>query len=238
MRRRDGLPGLPVVILSGRGRSGVSHPELTDGERRTAGQVEVGKVQEVDYTKARVRVLIGDENDDEGHLVTGWLPMPGARSKNDSDWHPLEVGEGVVVLAPSGELQNAIVLPAGLYTNDNPAPGDKAGQWIRKFQDGGFIQYDRSTGEWLVHGAQKARIEVGQASVEAVDGEVTVTIAGTTLTVDDSSITLSAGGTTLKVSGSGVAITGGQVTHGGKNIGKDHTHTGVQAGAAVSGPPQ
>lgn len=226
------------MILSGRGRHGVSHPEFTDGERRTAGQVEVGTVHDVDYSKARVKVLIGDDSDDQGHVITGWLPMPGARAKNDFDWHPLEVGEGVVVLCPSGELQNGIVLPHGLYTDDNPAPGSKAGLWLRKFQDGGLIQYDRDSGEWLLHGAQKFRAEVGSASVEAIDGKVTVTISGTTIVADDSSITLTAGGVTLKVSSSGVDISGGQVTHAGKDIGKDHKHTGVQAGGAVSGPPQ
>jgi phage baseplate assembly protein V len=225
------------MILTGRGRHGVSHPELTDGERRTAGSIEVGKVHEVDYAKAKVRVMIGDEDDDEGHLVTGWLPMPGARSKNDSDWHPLEVGEGVVVLAPSGELQNGVVLPAGLYTDDDPAPGDKAGLWRRKFQDGGSIEYDRTSGEWLVKGMKKARVEVGQASVEAIEDRVTVTVGGGVITTKDGEITLTAGGVTLKVSGSGVEISGGQVTHDGKNIGKDHKHSGVQAGAAQTGVP-
>lgn len=226
------------MIISGRGRHGVSHPELTDGERRTAGQIEVGTVHDVDYAKAKVKVLIGDDGDDEGHIITGWLPMPGARAKNDFDWHPLEIGEGVVVVCPSGELHNAIVLPHGLYTDDNPAPGNKAGLWRRQFQDGGFLQYDRDSGEWLVHGKQKARLEVGSASVETIDGKVTVTIGGTTIVADDSSITLTAGGVTLKMDSGGVAITGGQVTHGGKDIGQDHKHTQVQAGAAVSGPPQ
>jgi hypothetical protein len=72
-----------VNIVVGRGRSGVGHPEITDSERRHADQIKVGKVQEVDYAKAKVRVLIGDESDDDGHMVTGWLPMPGARARND-----------------------------------------------------------------------------------------------------------------------------------------------------------
>jgi phage baseplate assembly protein V len=147
---------LLVNIVVGRGRSGVGHPEITDSERRHADQVKAGKVQEVDYANAKVRVLIGDEDDEDGHLVTGWLPMPGARARNDREWHPLEVGERVMVLSESGELQNGVVIPAGIYSDDDPAPGNKAGLWRKLFQDGGEIQYDRDTGEFLIN-AQKPR---------------------------------------------------------------------------------
>lgn len=37
--------------------------------------------------------------------------------------------------------------------------------------------------------------------------------------------------------GGNATFNGGKVTHGGKNIGKDHKHTGVQSGSAQSGPP-
>lgn len=205
-----------------RSRHGVAGFASNDSDRRHAGTVEFGKVQEADYAKARVRVLIGDEDDDEGHLVTGWLPMPGLRAQNDFDWHPLEVGERVAVLSASGEIQNGVVLPAGLYCGDNPAPGSKAGLWIRKFQDGGQITYDRDSGEWLVEGMSKATVKVGDS----------------TIVTDADTITLTAGGVTLKVSSAGVEITGGQVTHNGKNIGATHIHTNVATGAGVSGPPQ
>jgi phage baseplate assembly protein V len=205
-----------------RSRHGVSGLAAADSERRHASAIDFGRVQEVDYAKARVRVLLGDEDDEDGHLVTGWLPMPGLRAQNDFDWHPLEVGERVVVLSASGEVQNGLVLPAGVYCGDNPAPGDKAGLWIRKFQDGGTITYDRDTGEWLVEGMAKATVKVGDS----------------TAVVDADSITLTAGGVTLKVSSAGVEISGGSVTHDGVNIGKDHIHTQVAPGAGVSGPPQ
>lgn len=205
-----------------RHRTGVAGFGASDSERRHADAIKFGKVHEADYAKAQVRVLIGDEDDDEGHLITGWIPMPGARAQNDFDWHPLEVGERVVVLSESGETQNATVIPAGLYCDDNPAPGDKAGLWRRKFQDGGLIEYDRDSGEWLVEGIAKATVKVGDS----------------TIVTEPDAITLTVGGVTLKVSDSGVEITGGTVKHDGKNIGKDHAHTNVQPGGGVSGPPQ
>lgn len=210
------------MIRFERSRHGVVGPGESESERRSAGLVNFGKVHEVDYANARVRVLVGDEDDDEGHLITAWLPMPGARAGGDSDWHPLEVGERVAVLSPSGETQTGMVLPAGLYCDDNPAPGAKAGLWRRQFQDGGAIEYDRDTGEWLVEGMAKATVKVGDS----------------TLVTEPDAITLTVGGVTLRVSGEGVAITGGAVTHDGKNIGKDHRHTNVQPGGGVSGVPQ
>jgi phage baseplate assembly protein V len=89
--------------------------------------------------------------------------------QNDFDWHPLEVGERVAVLSPSGETQNGVVIPAGIYCDENPAPGDKAGLWIRKFQDGGQITYDRDSGEWLVEGMAKITLKVGGCKLEITD---------------------------------------------------------------------
>jgi phage baseplate assembly protein V len=207
--------------MFGRGASGVGNPEVTDAERRAADAVKFGHVHEVDYAKARVRVLIGDEDDEDGHQITGWLPMAGGRASGDADWHPLEVDERVVVLSEAGELQNGIVLPAAIYSDETPAPGDKAGLWRKIFADGASIEYDRDTGAFLVEAISTATLRVGESSVE----------------VTEEAITLTVGGVSMTISGEGVAIEGGSITHDGKNIGKDHKHSGVQAGGAQSGEP-
>jgi phage baseplate assembly protein V len=149
------------VILAGRGPHGVGSPEITDGERRHADAIKFGTVHEADYARARLRVLIGDEDDEDGHVITGWLPMPGLRAQNDFEWHPLEVGERVAVISESGELQNGVVIPAGIYCEDNPANGDKAGLWRKSFQDGGVVEYDRDSGEFLVDAVTKITLKVG-----------------------------------------------------------------------------
>lgn len=225
------------MLAFGRSRHGVAGLEASESERRQADVVKFGKVHEADYAKARVRVLIGDEGDDEGHLITGWLPMPGARAGEDSDWHPLDVGERVAVLSEGGDTPNGVVLPAGLYNDEFPAPGNKAGLWRRKFKDGGSIEYDRDTGEWLMEGKAKATVKVGSSTVVAEADAVTVTVGGAVLTVKDGEITLTAGGGGLKVSGAGVEMTGGSVKHEGKDIGKTHKHLGVSVGTAQSGVP-
>lgn len=183
-------------------------------ERTVNDLVRFGEVHEADYARARVRVLIGDPDDAEGHLITGWLPMAGGRARGDSDWHPLEVGEKVIVFSEGGELQNGRVLPAGFYTEDDPAPGAKAGLWRKRFQDGATVEYDRDSGAFLIAAAQKVTLRVGGASI----------------TVEAGKITLDAGGSALVLDGNGLK-------HAGKNVGKDHKHVDVASGSAISGGP-
>ena len=152
------------MIVFRRGPSGVGDPEMNDSERRHASHVMFGTIRQTDYSDPNnpvVRVAIGDEDDDEGHLLTGWLPMGGGRASGDSEWHPLEENERVAVLSESGEVQNGIVIPAGFYNSDNPAPGTKAGQWIKKFKDGASISYDRETGGFAIEAMQALTLKVG-----------------------------------------------------------------------------
>lgn len=200
---------------------GVGNPEMTDAERRLADVIKFGTVKEVDYAKARVKVTIGDPDDDDGHNVTGWLPMAGGRARGDSDWHPLEEGERVVVLSESGELQNGIVMPAGIYSDDDPAPGDKAGLWRKKFQDGSVVEYDRTNGEFKIDAKTKQTLKVGDGLVE----------------ITASKVTLKMGGLTLEIGGGEFKFTGGAITHDGHAIDKTHKHKDVTPGGALSGVP-
>ncbi|WP_416425578.1 Gp138 family membrane-puncturing spike protein [Pseudomonas sp. App30] len=70
----------------------------------------------------------------------------------------------------------------------------------------------------------------GTVSITATDTSISLKMESTTIVSTGSSITLTAGGQTLVLSSSGL-------THNGVNIGQTHTHTGVMAGNATSGPP-
>lgn len=161
------------MLMFARGASGVGSPEVTDGERRSADTVKFGTVKEVDYEKARARVIIGDEQDKEGHLHTGWLPFGSLRARGDREWHPPEEGERVVILSESGEVQNGVVIPLGLYTDEDPAPGNKAGLWRKQFSDGGIVEYDRESGAFKVEAKTSVELKVGgvtfRVSAEGVE---------------------------------------------------------------------
>ncbi|MCP1790927.1 phage baseplate assembly protein gpV [Bradyrhizobium liaoningense] len=139
---------------------GVSDPEATDIDRRAQDVVKFGKIKEVDYKRQppAYRVLIGDENDEDNHNITDWLPAGGMRAKGDRETHFLEKDEKVVLLAEGGELATAQVYPAGTYTPENEdekETTDKAGVWRKIFakpkskggQDGEGGEGDEGGGE-------------------------------------------------------------------------------------------
>lgn len=64
-----------------------------------------------------------------------------------------------------------------------------------------------------------------------------ITFGSVTITLTSSGLTIVAGGTTVQISGGGVTVTGGQVRHNSKNIGSDHTHSGVTSGPSNTGAP-
>lgn len=207
------------------GTGGVGTPEVTDLERRAADTVKTGRVIAIDYANPnspRVRVGIGDSEDPEGYITTGWLPMATGRS---NEWNPLKVGEVVQVHSESGELQNGVV-GHSIHSEDNPAPGDRADLWRKRFADGSVVEYDEAAGVMRLTGKERFEAEVGEASIR----------------MDGDSIVLTAGGATFivgngKVSGTGgLHIEGGTVTHNSKNIGDTHIHLN-SGGPSPGGPP-
>lgn len=148
---------------------GVSDPEASDIDRRAQDVVKFGKIKEVDYKRQppAYRVLIGDENDEDNHMITDWLPAGGMRAKGDRETHFLEKDEKVVLLAEGGELATAQVYPAGTYTPENEdekETTDKAGVWRKVFKDGAEIQYDRDSHTWLISGTGEGELTVKAAN--------------------------------------------------------------------------
>lgn len=199
---------------------GVGGWETTEGQRQGADLIKTGRVVEADYAKARVKVGIGDPEDPEGYILTGWLPMAGGRS---DEWNPLKIGEAVSVVSEAGEIQNGVVYPGSIYNEDNPAPGDRGDLWRKQFGDGTVIEYDEAAKVYKVGGASGAtlKLTVGDASFTVQNGEVKIEVGGVSLTI----------------SGNGAAFTGGAVTHDGKAIDKTHRHKGVSTGGALTEEP-
>lgn len=172
--------------------------------RRLANTVRTGTVAEADYLNARVRVQIED-------LTTAWLPWVAQRAGEDATWWPPEVGEQVVVLSPSGELEQGIVV-GSLYYQSYPAPADAA--TIRRIQmgDGAVFEYDREAKKLTVSLPGDADVTVkGKASFK-VTGNVSVATDGKADVSAKKDVVVSSGGT-AKVDAKAVEIAGtdGQV---------------------------
>lgn len=113
---------------------------ITELERKLANAIRTGVITEADYTGQLVRVRYDDENP---NAVTAWVPFLTARAGGDREWWAPEVGEQVMLLSPSGELTNAVALPA-IYSTQSPAPSADPDKHLVRYADGAEIEYDRS----------------------------------------------------------------------------------------------
>lgn len=107
---------------------------IADLSRLIENLIRFGVIAQVQMTPPRVRVQTGK-------LLTGWLPWIAVRAGDDKDWDPPTENEQVVLLSPSGQLANGVVL-TGVYSSDNPANGERAGLHRRTYADGAVIEYD------------------------------------------------------------------------------------------------
>jgi phage baseplate assembly protein V len=123
--------------------SGVGAFEHTEASRRIANVIRYGVVKETDYEKALIRVELQD-----GELLTDWIPWVTLRAGNDKFWWAPEEGEVMLLLAPSGELANAVALPAA-FSNQNQNAAEPTIQ-RQTFEDGTVIEYDRAAHRYLI----------------------------------------------------------------------------------------
>ena len=184
--------------------------DVAELARRLANVVRVGTVAAVDHTAWRLRARY--DTDDAGRaILTAWIPWVVARAGTDRTWWAPEVDEQVVLLCPSGELTQAIALPALYRTHTPPRPhgwppGDPTlrprdpDHQVTEHGDGALFTYDRAQHRYTVRLPAAGRVE------------------------------FAVGGHTLVLDASGL-------THEGVNVGSTHTHGGVDAGPARTAGP-
>ena len=145
------------------------HQDMTDAERRLSNLVMLGQVAELDAKKARVRVQAGP-------ILTAWLPFATVRAGLDRTWHAPEPGEQVVLVAPGGDLNQAVVV-GSLYRDAYPPPADSADISRTEWQDGAALAYDRQLHHWRlsVPGGGKIVLEVGPSKIEMSDAGIKIT---------------------------------------------------------------
>lgn len=146
-------------------------------------------------------------------LTTGDIPWLCSRIGKTRVWSPPSIGEQVLVLSPEADGERGIVI-GSLSSDSNPHPAAD-GSTLIAFEDGARIAYDPAAHELsaLIPGT-------GGIEVEAQ----TIILRGTIVVQGN-----------IELQGKMTAT--GDVVAAGKSL-KDHKHTGVQAGGALSGPPQ
>lgn len=174
--------------------------------RRLENLIRIGTVASVDHATARCTVdCVG--------IVTAPLPWLTLRAGTDRTWDAPTVGEQVMVLAPGGEMMQAVVI-MGLYHTAHPAPAGSANIKTRHYEDGAVITYDTST-----H-ALSAILPSGGTAVITANGGVTINASG---------------GITINAS-AGATINGNTKINGNLNIsGALAGGTGGGGGATING---
>ena len=107
---------------------------IADLARLIENIVRLGTIAEVQMQPPRVKVK-------SGNITTTWLPWLALRAGADREWDPPTIGEQVVLLSPSGNLAQGVVL-AGLFSDLIQANGARAGLHRRTYRDGTVIEYD------------------------------------------------------------------------------------------------
>ena len=145
------------------------HQDMTDAERRLSNLVMLGQVAELDASSARVRVQAGP-------ILTAWLPFATVRAGPDRTWHAPEPGEQVVLVAPGGDLNQAVVV-GSLYRYAYPPPADSADISRTEWEDGAALAYDRAQHHWhlSVPAGGKIVLEVGPSKIEMSDSGIRLT---------------------------------------------------------------
>lgn len=112
-----------------------------DLARRLDNIVRFGVIDQTDFTtdpvQPRVRVRTGD-------ILTAWIPISAPRANSDAEHDPVQKGEHVILLAPSGELAQAVVV-GKLFSSDYPSPDINPDNHRRKYRDGAVIEYNSKT---------------------------------------------------------------------------------------------
>lgn len=202
---------------------------LADLERRVANMLRGGTVAQIDHDQPRVRVQSGD-------LLTDWRPWFAHRAGATTTWSPPTIGEQVLLVSPSGDPAQAMVLPA-LYTDAHPAPSASPDEHVTAYPDGARIAYNHDTGALTANGIQTAVIDA--ATSVTLDTPI-VTCTGQLvvegLLTYKAGLSGTGGGPGTVITGS-ITQTGGQITSNGIAL-DAHTHSGVQPGGGSTGGPQ
>jgi len=183
--------------------------------RRLDNVARVGTVEEVRTTKpARVRIRTGD-------MVTNWLPWVAGRAGGQAGamWWPPVKGEQVMMIAPGGDLNNAMVMP-GAFSDKNAQASERPEMFRMDIGGGAYIEHDAENGVM--------RIEA-MASIHLM-------CMGSSITITENEITISAGGGTLIVNGEGANVTPDVQAQGISLV--KHVHPGVEAGGAETEAPR
>ncbi|MDK4624577.1 phage baseplate assembly protein V [Kingella kingae] len=123
--------------------------------RQIANLIKQGNIAQVNPSECRVRVALGE-------LTSDWLPYFVPCAGGVSVHRPPSVGENCIVISPSGETANGLVL-CGLMSTAFPSPAQSADETVIIFPDGARFEYNHAASSLHISGIQTATVQASQA---------------------------------------------------------------------------
>ncbi|AEV37554.1 phage-related baseplate assembly protein V [Pseudovibrio sp. FO-BEG1] len=191
------------------------HFEVAEIKRRLASRTREGVIAEVDAARGKARVRLTDS---DSPMLTGWLPWTEPASGANKTHNPPSVGQQVTINSESGDLTDARI-GAALPSEGNPRPSAKGDDYV--------LAQVGATKVIVSGGGEQLKLSVGNAAITLVDGQMTFSVAGTSITLSPSGITTAGD----------VDLNGGYVKSEGTTIDHTHIHSGVTPGPSNTGTP-
>lgn len=104
--------------------------------RNIENLIKIGTVSQTDPVANRIRAQ-------HGGLITDWLPYFVPAAGGVSIWRLPSIGEGCIILSPSGEPENGIII-CGFSTSQHPAPSQNPDETIILMPDGAEFKYNHA----------------------------------------------------------------------------------------------
>ncbi len=153
--------------------------------------LKIGTITEVDYATNKAKACI--HMDTERGLTTPLVRWVTSSGGNATEYSAPKIGDTVVILAPGGDLAQALILPwvykadqstPGTGENPNPNPG---AIYQKAFADGSLWQVDTETGAMVFQAAENGStlLQGGQTNTKVhlqedgsivIEGDVSVEI--------------------------------------------------------------
>ncbi len=157
-------------MMAGINRDRNTFFDMAQLERMLSNLITFAKVVALDEVAAKVRVKAGE-------ITTAWLSVATLRAGEDRHWWLPEVGEQVVVLAPSGDLSQGVVM-GSLFSERYPPNDKEKTKHTSSYQDGAVFAYDREQHHYSIQ--------------LPADGKLSITMGNSALLIDGQAIHLKA----------------------------------------------
>ena len=146
---------------------------INDLGRRLANIIRFGTIFEIDFEEAKARVKIGD-------LETDFLPWVNSNSGSNNSWNPPEMDEQVIILSPSGELNQGVILPS-LYKSN--ASDELPNIQSITYKDGSKVTFDHDAGNLTLDLQGDLSLDIKGGATIKVIGDAQIEAANSTIKV-------------------------------------------------------